>query len=233
MDNNLNSYLESLIVANDEKDQKLNELGSLVEELNNTIFSYSDKTSKLTIQNNDLKSKINSLKKEKEITKKTNKISKLNEKTTGNCKNNSSVNFIDQKYINLWLGDYIYKNNVYSKMNEHYIECCDTLIKLKNNKNTLNFILSYLFMKNGGDISDIPVRYKCIFTKTTFECPICLDDNLSVLKKNRLGCSHEFCIDCVKMLYNSNMKCPICKTKIKENIIYKNNHLFKTLHKLL
>ena len=60
----------------------------------------------------------------------------------------------------------------------------------------------------------------CIFTKKFLndECPICFD-NIIPDTRARVGCSHSFCIECIKeyIIFNENKKilsCPCCRQPI-------------------
>ena len=63
--------------------------------------------------------------------------------------------------------------------------------------------------KSGHNIRTCPLRT---------ECPICfdkiMDKNVSVTK-----CGHTFCTTCLLKSVNRNGECPICRTKLCENIV--------------
>lgn len=54
---------------------------------------------------------------------------------------------------------------------------------------------------------------------TTNECVICLEENVPCQLITRLGCNHEFCMDCVVNIFKSNTlhnTCSMCRTPIKK-----------------
>jgi hypothetical protein len=63
--------------------------------------------------------------------------------------------------------------------------------------------------KSGHNIRTCPLRQ---------ECPICFDiftdNNVSITK-----CAHKFCTTCLLKSANRNGECPICRTKLCENIV--------------
>lgn len=62
----------------------------------------------------------------------------------------------------------------------------------------------------------------CMYSKITFNCPICFDDyndNSEII----LDCSHKLCLTCyqkiINMVKQSMILCPFCRASIKDNNI--------------
>lgn len=226
MDDNLSGYVESLIIENDDKTKKIEELSVLVEELNNTVYALTEERNRMDDELQALFNKNNSLLKERKIYKKLNNI-KPNKETP-------KTQFIklNEEQLSNWMIDYANNKNNFSKMSTHMLTVQNINITLKNTKNTLNFIMFYYITKNNK--SDIPDKFKQLFFAEPFDCHMCLDEKLMIDKKYTMKCGHSICIDCMKELNKTNVvKCPFCRTRFKKNSTIVANHFTKLVKSVL
>ncbi len=42
------------------------------------------------------------------------------------------------------------------------------------------------------------------------ECPVCYENIVNI----QTGCKHNFCKDCIQIVYNKNDKCPYCRNSL-------------------
>lgn len=85
---------------------------------------------------------------------------------------------------------------------QHYIpfmEKVNRKLKIQLNK---RYVLEYLD--------------RCVITKKSCNCVVCLEFISQKHKVIRLHCNHEFHYDCISEWFSYSYSCPVCKRSIQE-----------------
>jgi hypothetical protein len=145
-----------------------------------------------------------------------------------------SINVKDTKMLSIQLGfkaTNTRKKHIYQIMNRYYSNIprapWNTVPPAVRCPEVMRTIMAYINERialrqaevDEEDKTAVFVHLDKTQETTTNECVICLEENVPCQLITKLGCNHEFCMNCVVNIFKSNTlqnTCSMCRTPIKK-----------------